>query len=165
MKIMKHTLGGLLILAIVGFSSCKPELKEIGPAYAAGEGIYGTWEIAEVNQIDLTQPIPESRNISSYLLADASRLLQLNFSKEGNSYTVPQPGILPRILGTAGTWKYDTLPFPTTLYFYTSNNDTVVAPLKNMPRENDVFFGFNLTRSDSCGTNYVRYEYNFKRLN
>jgi hypothetical protein len=162
---MKYLFSLTILSIALAFTGCKPELKEIGPSYGAGEGIYGTWEIATVNQVDMKQPIPESRDISSYFSADPSRKMQIKFEKENNSYSIIQPGALPRTFGTSGTWKYDTLPFPSKLYFFTSNNDTVLTPIINMVRENDSYFGFNVERTDSCGSLYVRYEYNFKRLN
>lgn len=165
MKNMKHIFKFSLFAAIALAGGCKPELEEIGPAYAAGEGIYGTWEVASVKQVDLTQPIPESRDISSFFSADPSRRTQINFSKENNAYTIPQAGALPKMLKTAGSWAYDTLPFPSQITFISEANDTFVAPLHNMPREIDQHFGFDLTRKDSCGTNYLRYELDFKRIN
>lgn len=162
---MKNIFGMMLFVAIIAMSSCKPELEEIGPAYAAGEGIYGTWEVETVKQVDLTQPIPESRDISSYFSSNPSRKMQIRFDKENNVYAIVQAGALPRTFATGGTWRFDTIPFPTQLTFITEANDTIVSPIKNMPREIDRYFGFDVTRTDSCGTNYIRYEYNFKRLN
>jgi hypothetical protein len=162
---MKHILNALLLAVFAVAGGCKPELEEIGPAYPAGEGIYGTWEVAMVKQVDLTQPIPETRDISSYFTSDASRKTRISFSKDNNQYTVPQIGALPRMLKTNGTWAYDTLPFPSQITFISESNDTFVAPLHNMPREIDQNFGFDLTRKDSCGTSYLRYELDFKRVN
>jgi hypothetical protein len=165
MKTIKYIIKSLLLLAVVAISSCKPELEEIGPAYAAGEGIYGTWEIETVKQVDLTQPIPESRDISSFFSSNPSRKMQIRFDKDNNVYAIVQQGALPKTFATGGTWRFDTIPFPTQLTFITEANDTIVSPIKNMPREIDRYFGFDITRTDSCGTNYIRYEYNFKRLN
>ncbi|MEX1189009.1 MAG: DUF5004 domain-containing protein [Bacteroidia bacterium] len=162
---MKHIIWIMLIAVISVVSSCKPEVEDIGPAYAAGEGIYGSWEIESVKQVDLTQPIPESKDISSYFNSDPSRKMQLRFDQENNVYAVPQLGVLPRTFATGGTWRFDTIPFPTQLTFITEANDTIITPIRNMPREIDRYFGFDVTRTDSCGTAYIRYEYNFKRLN
>lgn len=162
---MKQIFSILTLAVALSFSSCKPELKEIGPSYGAGEGIYGSWELSAVNQVDLKQPIPESRDISAYFNADISRKMQIKFEQANNAYSILQPGALPRTFGTSGTWKFDTLPFPSKLYFFTSNNDTVESPIKNMVRETDANFSFNVERGDSCGSTYVRYEYTFKRIN
>lgn len=164
MNKMKYIFRTMIVLTIVAISSCKPDVEDIGPAYASGEGIYGSWEIETVNQVDLTQPIPESRDISSYFTSDPSRKLQVKFDQENNAYSILQQGALPRVFGTSGTWSFDTLPFPTQLTFFTEGNDTIVTPIKNMPREIDRYFGFDITRTDSCGNDYIRYEYNFKRL-
>jgi hypothetical protein len=162
---MKQLISFIMLVIALSFNGCKPDLKEIGPSYGAGEGIYGSWELSSVNQVDLKQPIPESRNISAFFNADASRKMQIKFEQANSAYSILQPGALPRTFGTSGTWKFDTLPFPTKLYFFTSNNDTVMTPISNMVRENDTYFGFNVERSDSCGSAYVRYEYTFKRIN
>lgn len=162
---MKHIFNILILVFALSFSSCKPDLKEIGPSYGAGEGIYGSWELSAVKQVDLMQPLPETRDISSFFTADPSRKMQIKFEQANNAYSILQPGVLPRTFGTSGTWKFDTLPYPSKLYFFTSNNDTVKTPIRNMVRENDVYFGFNVERTDSCGSTYVRYEYTFKRIN
>jgi hypothetical protein len=158
-----YILSGILAIAAL-LSGCKPEIKEIGPEYAAGEGIYGSWIISKVSQVDLNQPIPETRDISSFFASDESRKMIIRFDKENNAYSIVQPGLLPRVLGTGGTWAYDVMPYPTAISFYTSNGDTISSPLANMPRENDVHFGFNIERSDSCGEVYLRYVYSFNRV-
>lgn len=162
---MKNIIKYLTLTAIVVAGGCKPEIEDIGPAYAAGEGIYGTWEVQTVKQVDLKQPIPETRDISSYFTADPSRKLQITFNKDNSQYTIPQAGALPKMLKTSGNWMYDTLPFPSQITFISETNDTFVAPIHNMVRENDQIFGFDLTRKDSCGSAYIRYELDFKRMN
>ena len=147
----------------VVLSSCKPELKEMGEAYASGDGIYGTWQVEGVKQTDLSPPLPEAKDISAFFQSDASRKMIVRFDKEGGTYAVIQAGYLPRLLGSAGTWKYDTLPYPSTLFFMPGNGDTVKAPLRNMPREIDQVFGFSITRKDTCGKAYLTYDFTFSR--
>ncbi len=155
--------GVLLALALL-VASCKPDLKEIGPDAIPGDGIYGSWEVAQVIQTDLKTLLPESRNVTAFVTANPSRTLQLRMNKEGNTYDVLQQGVLPKVFGTGGTWQYDQTPYPTKINFYTSYGDTVSAPLKNMVRDYDPQLGFEIMRKDSCGTPYLKYEYTFKRI-
>ena len=162
--IMKTTSFLTLLLSAVLFQGCKPELKEIGPEYAAGEGIYGSWIVSDLSQVDLTVPLPESQNIFSYFSSNESNKMIIRFDRENNAYSIIQPGMMPRILGTSGTWAYNEMPYPTAINFYTSKGDTLSANLGNMPRETDNQFKFKLNRTDSCGTNYLRYDYTFSRV-
>ena len=161
---MKKSIFFTLLLSVTLFQSCKPELKEIGPEYAAGEGIYGSWIVSDLSQVDLTVPLPESQNIFSYFSSNESNKMIIRFDRENNAYSIIQPGMMPRILGTSGTWAYNEMPYPTAINFYTSKGDTLSANLGNMPRETDNQFKFKLNRTDSCGTNYLRYDYTFSRV-
>ena len=161
---MKITSFLTLLLSAVLFQGCKPELKEIGPEYTAGEGIYGSWIVSDLSQVDLTVPLPESQNIFSYFSSNESNKMIIRFDRENNAYSIIQPGMMPRILGTSGTWAYNEMPYPTAINFYTSKGDTLSANLGNMPRETDNQFKFKLNRTDSCGTNYLRYDYTFSRV-
>lgn len=154
----------LLIFLAILFQGCKPELKEIGPAYIAGDGIYGNWIVSDLSQIDLTVPLPESQNIFSYFSSNESNKMIIRFEKEDSRYSIIQPGNMPRILGTGGTWAYNEMPYPTSINFYTSKGDTLSANLGNMPRETDNQLLFKLNRTDSCGTKYLRYDYTFSRV-
>jgi hypothetical protein len=162
--IMKKSIFFSLLLSAALFQSCKPELKEIGPEFAAGEGIYGSWIVSDLSQVDLTVPLPESQNIFSYFSSNESNKMIIRFDRENNAYSIIQPGMMPRILGTSGTWAYNEMPYPTAINFYTSKGDTLSANLGNMPRETDNQFKFKLNRTDSCGTNYLRYDYTFSRV-
>lgn len=161
---MKKSIFFILLLSAALFQSCKPELKEIGPEFAAGEGIYGSWIVSDLSQVDLTVPLPESQNIFSYFSSNESNKMIIRFDRENNAYSIIQPGMMPRILGTSGTWAYNEMPYPTAINFYTSKGDTLSANLGNMPRETDNQFKFKLNRTDSCGTNYLRYDYTFSRV-
>jgi len=161
---MKKSIFFILLLSSALFQSCKPELKEIGPEFAAGEGIYGSWIVSDLSQVDLTVPLPESQNIFSYFSSNESNKMIIRFDRENNAYSIIQPGMMPRILGTSGTWAYNEMPYPTAINFYTSKGDTLSANLGNMPRETDNQFKFKLNRTDSCGTNYLRYDYTFSRV-
>jgi len=76
----------IIAAAVLTLGACKPEIKPIGPAYEAGAGIIGTWELTGADQTDLTLPVPETRDISSF-------------------YT-----------NAASIWSYDTPEFPTALH-------------------------------------------------
>jgi hypothetical protein len=161
---MKKSIFFTLLLSATLFQSCKPELKEIGPEYAAGEGIYGSWIVSDLSQVDLTVPLPETQNIFSYFSSNESSKMIIRFDMENGAYSIIQPGNMPKILGTSGTWAYNEMPYPTAINFYTSKGDTLSASLGNMPRETDNQFKLKLNRTDSCGVNYLRYDYTFSRV-
>lgn len=158
--LLESTLCAWVLLSV---NSCKPDLKEIGPEYAPGEGIYGTWQTEKIQLTDLSPALPEIKDVSGFYQADAARKLVIRFDKTGNTYSVIQAGYLPRIFGSSGTWKFDTIPYPSTLFLMTDKGDTLRAPLKNMPRETDRIFGFTYTRSDTCGKAYLTYDFTFSR--
>jgi len=124
--IMKKSIFFILLITAAFFQGCKPELKEIGPEYAAGEGIYGIWIVSDLSQVDLTVPLPETQNIFSFFSSNESSKMIIRFEKENSAYSIIQPG--------------------------------------NMPRETDNRFLFKLNRTDSCGVNYLRYDYTFSRV-
>lgn len=149
-----------LLVLLVAMAACKPEIKPIGPAYKAGEGMPGTWELNEINAIDITLPVPEERDQSD-MLADMSNRLILNINSDG-TYVVAQRGIVPNIFGTDGTWMYNTGDFPTMMYIIPSGGDTLKTDLLSMPRSIDNQMGFSFTRS-RCNKAYVTLEYTFNR--
>lgn len=146
----------------VMLASCKPEIKDIGPKYEAGAGIVGSWELNKMNQTDVTQPVPETRNLDAFL-AVASRKLVFTIASDG-TYTVDQAGAVPKVLGTAGTWAYNQAEFPTAITFISTDADTLLAELSNMPRTLDNVFGFSFVRH-RCDKDYVSYEWEFARKN
>ncbi len=131
---MKKSIFFTLLITAAFFQGCKPELKEIGPEYAAGEGIYGSWIVSDLSQVDLTVPLPETQNIFSYFSSNESSKMIIRFEKDNSAYSIIQPGNMPRILGTSGTWAYNEMPYPTAINFYTSKGDTLSANLGNMQR-------------------------------
>ncbi|MEL0025664.1 MAG: hypothetical protein VW775_01215, partial [Schleiferiaceae bacterium] len=63
---MKTRILTLLTASLLAFMACKPEVGPIGPAYEAGAGIIGTWELSGADQTDLSLPVPETRDISDF---------------------------------------------------------------------------------------------------
>lgn len=152
----------ILVLFLSLLAACKPEpYKEIGPRYDLATGISGSWEIQMVEGVDLTLPVPESRDISDFY-TDATDPLGLTFDASSEMYTVLNPQTPGNIFGQGGTFAFDDPDFPTRLSLYESNNDTIVVDLLNMVREIDPNMGLSFTRSN-CGTEYFRYNYTFKR--
>jgi hypothetical protein len=146
----------ILVLAV----ACKPEIKDIGPKYTAGDGIYGKWSLSGLTMIDITQPVPESRVLDSYV-AQPSRQMIITFNSDG-SYVIDQQGVIPADFGTNGTWAYNQTEFPSGINFYSSDGDTIASNLLNMPRTIDVNFGFEFTRS-KCDAPYLTYQLTFNR--
>jgi len=80
----------IIAAAVLTLGACKPEIKPIGPAYEAGAGIIGTWELTGADQTDLTLPVPETRDISSFYTNAASTWV-LTFN-EDSTYAVTSQG-------------------------------------------------------------------------
>lgn len=139
--------------ALLILGACKPEIKPIGPAYEAGAGIVGTWELTGADQTDLTLPVPETRDISSFYTSASSKWT-VAFN-EDSTYSVVSAGPGFNLFGTAGTWSYDSPEYPTELHLL---QDTVVTvlPLGNMPRSIDqnVSFVYDRVRCDKPSVSY-----------
>ena len=142
--------------------ACKPEpYKEIGPRYDLAEGITGAWEIQMVDIEDITLPVPETRSISDFYTS-GTEVLGLSFDASSEMYTVTNPQLPGNIFGTGGTFAFDNDEYPTMLSLYDASNDTIVVDLQNMVRSIDPNMGLSYTRT-TCGIDYVRYYYTFKR--
>lgn len=152
----------ILVLFVTLIAACRPEpYKEIGPSYDLATGISGSWQIEMVEGVDLTLPVPESREIGDFYTS-AENPIGLTFDASSEMYTVVNPQTPGNIFGQGGTYAFDNPDFPTQLSLYDNNNDTIVVDLLNMVREIDPNMGLSYTRS-TCGTEYFRYNYTFKR--
>lgn len=145
------------LLIVVG---CKPEVGPIGPAYPAGEGIIGTWELTGAEQTDLTLPVPETRDISNYY-QNASTAWEVDFAEDG-TYTTKSQGPGFDLFGANGTWAYDTAYFPTEIHLTQFDTVTTVLPLGNMPRTIDVNLSLRYAR-ERCEKPSVEYNLIFTR--
>ena len=153
----------ILVLVVMLMGACKPEpFGEIGPRYNLATGISGSWEIEMVEGVDLTLPVPESRDISDFYTG-ATDPIGLTFDAGSSMYTVKNPQTPGNIFGQGGTYAFDNPDYPTMLSLYDSSNDTIVVNLLNMVREIDPNMGLSYTRSH-CGSEYFRYNYTFKRI-
>jgi len=151
--------GNILVMAAI-LAACKPEIKPIGPSYAAGEGIVGSWELVEISAIDISLPVPETRDQSRILNDEANRML-FTINDDG-TYTIDQQGVVPDIYGTNGDWMFDKSDFPTMVYFVPDGGDTLTTALLNMPRKIDNTVGLSFTRN-RCDKDYVTLQYTFNR--
>mgnify|MGYP001025390643 FL=1 len=143
----------LITAAALTLGACKSEIQPIGPAYEAGAGIIGTWELTGADLTDLTLPVPETRDVSSfYTNANSAWVISFN---EDSTYAVTSQGPGFNVFGAAGTWSYDAPEFPTALHLM---QDTVltVLPLGNMPRSIDqnVSFVYDRERCDKPSVSY-----------
>lgn len=144
----------LMITAFLVLGACKPEVGEIGPAYEAGAGLLGTWELTGADQTDLSLPVPETRDISTYYQSHASKWV-LVFN-EDSTYNVTSQGPGFDVFGTGGTWSYDSPEFPTELRLTQFDTVTTALPLGNMPRTIDTQVGlvYNRVRCDKPSVSY-----------
>ena len=140
--------------ALLILGACKPEVGPIGPAYEAGAGIVGTWELTNADQTDLTLPVPETRDISTFY-QNAQDKWVVVFS-EDSTYAVNSQGPGFDLFGAGGTWKYNTPEFPSELHLTQFDTVTTVLPLGNMPRaiDQNVSFVYDRVRCDKPSVSY-----------
>lgn len=142
--------------------ACRPEpFEDIGNNYDLTTGIDGSWEVSQVEIVDLTRPVPEKRNISDFF-ATASDPLGLNFDVSDQSYTVDNPASPGNFFGSSGTYQLTPADYPTNMQLVTVENDTINLRLLNMVRSIDQDMGLRLNRS-GCTDQYLAYEFTFKR--
>ena len=150
---MKTRILTLLTASLLAFMACKPEVGAIGPAYEAGAGIIGTWELSGADQTDLSLPVPETRDISDFYTNSSDKwVVQFN---EDSTYSVNSAGPGFNVFGTLGTWRYNSPQYPSELHL-TQDTVTTVLPLGNMPRTIDpnVVFVYNRVRCDKPSVSY-----------
>lgn len=153
----------LAALIFVTAFACKPdEPKSIGSSYDLSEGISGSWEISKVEVIDLTLPVPETRDISEYFL-DANNKIGITFNTGDQSYSVDNAQAAANPFGASGTYQLNDPEFPSGMTLFTSNSDTVSLELTNMVRGIDPFMGYKIQKS-ACDGLYATYQYTFSRL-
>lgn len=151
----------LACLSIVLMMACKPEIKPIGEAQEAGAGVVGTWKMSGASITDITQAIPETRDVSTFY-AKAANAWTFTFLENG-TYSVDVEGAGPKIFSTGGAWAFDQTPFPSAITLTPlGGGDPVELTMENMPRERDTEFGFTFTL-EKCATPYISYTFNFER--
>jgi hypothetical protein len=150
---MKTRILTFLTASLLAFSACKPEVGPIGPAYEAGAGIIGIWELSGADQTDLSLPVPETRNISDFYTNSSDKwVIQFN---EDSTYSVNSAGPGFNVFGTSGTWRYNSPQYPSELHL-TEDTVTTILPLGNMPRSIDqnVVFVYDRVRCDKPSVSY-----------
>ena len=150
---MKTRILTLLTASLLAFMACKPEVGPIGPAYEAGTGIIGTWELSGADQTDLSLPVPETRDISDFYTNSSDKwVVQFN---DDSTYSVNSSGPGFNVFGTSGTWRYNSLQYPLELHL-TEDTVTTVLPLGNMPRtiDQNVLFVYDRVRCDKPSVSY-----------
>ena len=155
----KKIINGVLLAAVILIAACKPETKEIGAHYSAGDGIIGSWVLTNVEQTDLSLPLPETEDISHFFASGDT--WEFTFNAD-STYTVDAKGPGPDIFGSQGNWKFDKYPFPRVLIMGDTDSTMYSNDLLNMPRETDVEFGFEFTRY-GCEKDIIKYSYKFRR--
>ena len=150
---MKTRILTLLTASLLAFMACKPEVGPIGPAYEAGAGIIGTWELSGADQTDMSLPVPETRDISDFYTNSSDKwVVQIN---EDSTYSVNSEGPGFNVFGTSGTWRYNSPQYPSELHL-TMDTVTTILPLGNMPRTIDpnVVFVYDRVRCDKPSVSY-----------
>lgn len=158
MKTIRISFLALLFIVVAG---CKKDIPDIGKQYSPKTGINGTWKLSAVTLVDLSTPIPEEMDVSSYYTS-ASNQLTLQIDYAAGTYSVPDPGSAINFFGTGGTWTYDEGDYPSAVTFYTSDMDTVSTELNAMVRDYDPTLGLNYTRT-KCDAPNVTYQFTFTR--
>lgn len=158
-SLLRHL--SLLLVGSAVVLACKKDIPDIGPQSSPVTGINGTWKLAKVELEDLSLPIPEKMDVSSYYTS-ASSQLTVQFDYASKTYQVLDEGQAINFFGNGGTWEYDNYEFPTTLTLYTSGSDTIGLNLLNMVRSYDPQMGVVLSRT-KCDAPSVNYEMTFNR--
>ncbi len=149
----------LSLLAILALAACRPEpFKEIGPDDSLTEGVYGSWQLSGVQQTDLTQPVPETFDVSDYFTGDPMRV---RFS-EGGNYTVEYLGSGLEILGSSGSFAFDSPDFPSKMNVVTDKGDSLELGLSQMVRKIDNRMGL-VIEQNLCDAPNIRYTLTFNR--
>jgi hypothetical protein len=156
---MKTRIIAITAAAFLAFAACKPEVGPIGPAYEAGAGLLGTWELTSVSQTDLTLPVPETRDISDFYQESTAKW-EVQFNND-STYAVLSQGPGFNVFGNGGTWRYNTPNYPTELHL-TQDTLVTVLPLGNMPRTVDENVVFVYSR-ERCEKPSVSYKLTFTR--
>ena len=157
---MKTTRLLVALSAITLIWSCQPEeYKDLGPSYKIGPGITGTWVVHTVDQIDDISPLGESMDNSDIYLSNP---LIMTFDYNTMSYTVDQKGPTRSYFGSSGAFMNDDPNFPTSMYMYTDQGDTLIVQLTQMVRTIDMRMGFMVQRH-RCGESNVTYNFDFNR--
>lgn len=151
----------LLLAGMALVVACKKDIPDIGPQSSPVTGINGTWRLTKVELEDLSLPIPEKMDVSSYYTS-ASSQLTVQFDYSARTYQVTDQGQAINFFGTGGTWEFDNYDFPTSLTLYTSASDTVNLDLLNMVRSYDPQLGVRYSRV-KCDAPSVNYEITFNR--
>ncbi len=148
----------LPLIVVVG---CRPEQpNDPGPAYGAGDGVVGKWRQSGAVIYDLTLPVPESQEVSSFY-AKGNNAWIVNFNDDG-SYEVEQQGAGPSPFGATGTWAFDTAYYPTEMMITPTGESAKMVEMLNAPRATDVYFGLSY-EVEKCDEVVAKYELVFTR--
>lgn len=103
------------LLALLGLSACKKELKEIGSPASKIEGIAETWEMIQAVQIDERSLTRESFNLTPFFIKQGK---MPNITFTADSFSVDTAGVSINFFGgTRGTWSFDNPPAPAAINF------------------------------------------------
>lgn len=158
---MKNTIKILAATILLFVIACKPEeTKTFGNYYPAGDGLVGSWELGKVTLTDLALPLPEDDDPTHFYDKQDTHW-KITFNAD-STYKVDEKGPGPDVFGDNGTWVFTNYPYPEGFVLYGA--DTTTFSLSNMPRSNDVTVGIQFERN-GCDKTYIRYTYEFNRIN
>lgn len=150
-----------LALPLLMVGACRPDQPtDPGTAYGAGDGVPGTWRQSGATIYDITVPVPEALDVSSYYQKEGNGWV-ITFSEDG-SYVVDQRGKGPNAFGLSGTWSFDTASYPTDIFITPTGESTIEMDMLNAPRSTDSHFGLRFD-GEKCGTPNIRYDFIFTR--
>lgn len=156
-----------LILLVLAFIGCKPELKgELGEPFDKVKGMAGTWELTSFIQKDLNNPIKEERDLSQFYINGIDSPMTLQMSPSDRAFSVD---IIngKNFFGNEGTWMFDNDEFPTVIFF--DNGDAILEfKLGRVVRPFDNNLSIELDRkcinSEGDELDTVVYIFNFNRI-
>lgn len=150
----------LFASAMLIMSACKPEVGPIGDRNAPGAGLIGTWELTNAEHTDVTLPVPETRDISSFYQRTTNKW-RVQFNAD-STYSVLSTGPGFDLFGNGGTWAYDAPDYPTELLLTQFDTVTTALPLGNMPRTIDPTLSIVYSRI-KCGNPSITYRLTYTR--
>lgn len=157
----------LPLFLLFTLSECKKKSYTLDPPASKLEGINGSWELANVVQVDEIDLAKAERDISDFYINEGStNVLEITFNSSDMTFEVVLGDIGKNYLPASGTWSFDDTNFPEYIYLVDEDGNTTVLSLQGPTRPQDQQLKFSFKRFciiDAVDTEYVGYRYEFNR--
>ncbi len=164
MKILTFKSVFLALIVTLLFAGCQEDEYEIGEPFSKLEGINGSWEISQVNQVDFTNRPVFDISIDVSELIIGSDPMSINFNSETTKYTI-EAGTTSNLLGDGGNWYFDDDQFPTAITFVRNDGTQTTVQMIGTVRIVDNELRFEISKDcSSVESPEFGYEYVFQRV-